>query len=188
MRNLRANNGATNVREFVPLQLVAMTLAGTVVWVAALRATVRRAGFDVHRWLAVGWLILFVVLFATEGKGYYLGSWYLPLVALGAVVIERTWSARAECVLFAAVVVTGLAMAPLFTPILPERTFVAAGLKTREQGPRLADRMAARRPPGCRCRAHAPDRRAATLSDPHEQLQRGWRARISGVPSSGFPT
>ncbi|HEX4531114.1 MAG TPA: glycosyltransferase family 39 protein [Acidimicrobiia bacterium] len=128
MRNLRANNGATNVREFLPLQLVAMTLAGTVVWVAALRATVRRTSFDVHRWLAVGWLILFVVLFATEGKGYYLGSWYLPLVALGAVVIERTWSARAQRVLFAAVVVTGLAMAPLFTPILPERTFVAAGL------------------------------------------------------------
>jgi hypothetical protein len=128
MRNLRANNGATNVREFVVLQLVMMTLAGTVVWVAALRATARRAGYEVHRWLAVGWLVLFVVLFAAEGKGYYLGSWYLPLVALGAVVIERSWSTRAQRVLFAAVVVTGLAMAPLFTPILPERVFVDAGL------------------------------------------------------------
>ena len=142
MRNLRANNGATNVREFVPLQLVAMTLAGTVVWVAALRATVRRAGFDVHRWLAVGWLILFVVLFATEGKGYYLGSWYLPLVALGAVVIERTWSARraARAVRrgrrHRACDGTAVHAHPPGTHLRRRRS------ERREQGPRLADRMA----------------------------------------------
>ncbi len=128
MQNLRTNNGASDVREFIPLQLAMMTFAGTVVWVAALRATVRSAGYEVHRWLAVGWLILFVVLFAAEGKGYYLGSWYLPLVALGAVVIERRWSRRAQRILFAAIVVTGLATAPLFTPILPQRTVVEAGI------------------------------------------------------------
>jgi 4-amino-4-deoxy-L-arabinose transferase-like glycosyltransferase len=127
MRNLRVDNGASNMREFVPLQLVIATLAGIVVWVTALRATVRRSGYEVHRWLAVGWLMLLVVLFASGGKGYYLGSWYLPLIALGAVVIERGWSRRAQRVLFAAIVVTGLVMAPLFTPILPQKTFVAAG-------------------------------------------------------------
>jgi 4-amino-4-deoxy-L-arabinose transferase-like glycosyltransferase len=127
MHNLRTNNGASDVQQFVPLQLLMVTLAGTAVWISALRAGLRRSGFAVHRWLAVGWLILFVVLFAAEGKGYYLGSWYLPVVALGAVVIERTWSTRAQRVLLAAIVVTGLVTAPLFTPILPERVFVAAG-------------------------------------------------------------
>ena len=127
MQKLRENNGASDVREFIPLQLAMLSLAGTVVWVAGLRATVRRSGDEVHRWLAVGWLMLFVVLFAAEGKGYYLGSWYLPLVALGAVVIERRWSRRAQRILFAAIVVTSLVTAPLFTPILPERTFVDAG-------------------------------------------------------------
>jgi hypothetical protein len=128
MRNLRANNGASDVQQFVPLQVLMMTLAGTAVWVTALHAGFRRSSLAVHRWLAVGWLILFVVLFAAGGKGYYLGSWYLPLVALGAVVIERTWSARAQRMLLVAIVVTGVASAPLFTPILPERVVVNAGL------------------------------------------------------------
>jgi hypothetical protein len=128
LHNLRANNGASDMRQFVPLQVLMMTLAGTAVWVAALRAALRRPGFEVHRWLAVGWLTLFVVLFAAGGKGYYLGSWYLPLVALGAVVIERRWSTRAWRVTLAAIVISGFVTAPLFTPILPERTFVDAGL------------------------------------------------------------
>ena len=128
MQNLRTNNGASDVREFIPLQLAMMTFAGTVVWVAALppRCGVRGLrGAPVARGRLAD---LFVVLFAAEGKGYYLGLWYLPLVALGAVVIERRWSRRAQRILFAAIVVTGLATAPMFTPILPERTVVEAGL------------------------------------------------------------
>jgi hypothetical protein len=71
-----------------------------------------------------------VLLFAFGGKAYYLGSWYLPLVALGSVVIERSWSAIRHQILTGAVIATGLLTAPLFTPILPSSVAVAAGLDT----------------------------------------------------------
>jgi hypothetical protein len=128
MHNLRSNNGTSDIQQFIPLQLLMMTLAGTVVWVSALRTAFRRRGDSEHRWLAIGWVILFVALFAAAGKGYYLGSWYLPLVAFGAVGIERTWTRRTQRMLLAAILATGVVTAPLFTPVLPERAFVAAGL------------------------------------------------------------
>ena len=56
-----------------------MTFAGTVVWVAALPPRCGDRATTVHRWLADRLAEFFVVLFAAEGKGYYLGSWYLPL-------------------------------------------------------------------------------------------------------------
>ncbi|HXY95227.1 MAG TPA: glycosyltransferase family 39 protein [Acidimicrobiia bacterium] len=130
LRNMRAGNAASDMREFLPLQLAMVTLAGTAVWVAALRATARRSAWSQYRWLGVGWAILLVALFASGGKGYYLGSWYLPLVALGATAIEQCWSRHAQRILLAAVVATGVVTAPLFTPVLPPSTFVAAGFNT----------------------------------------------------------
>jgi 4-amino-4-deoxy-L-arabinose transferase-like glycosyltransferase len=126
-RRLRVDNGRTDLAQFLPLQLGMVTLAGTVVWVAGLRAIGTRASWKSLRWLAIGYVVCFVVLFALSGKAYYLGSWYLPLVAAGAVAVERYWSRRAAGVLTGAVVVTGLLSAPLFTPVLPERVAVAAG-------------------------------------------------------------
>ncbi len=127
-RRLRAENGPSDVIQFVPLQLGMMTLAGTVVWTAGLWALARRDGWKRERWLAIGYVVCFVVLFALSGKAYYLGSWYLPLVAAGAVVVERSWSRRAGRVLAGAVVVTGLVSAPMFTPLLPEGVAVSIGL------------------------------------------------------------
>lgn len=128
LHDLRAENGPTDMRQFVPLQLAMVTLAGTVVWVAGLRALVTDPDWRSGRWLAVGYLLCSVALFALGGKAYYLGSWYLPLVAVGAVVVERRWTPRAARALAAAVVVTGLATAPLFTPVLPEHEMAALGL------------------------------------------------------------
>ena len=128
LQNLRANNAGSDTSQFIPTQLVIVTLGGTVVWVTALWALVRRPAWAAYRWLAVGYALLFVVLFASGGKGYYLGSWYLPLVALGAVVIERTWSRRAGVAMIVAVVVTGLPLVPLSTPVFSDATEVSWGL------------------------------------------------------------
>ena len=130
LRNLRTNNMSTDLVQFAPLQLAIVTIAGTVVWVAALRALGRRPEWRSQRWLAYGYAVAFVVLFALGGKPYYLGSWYLPLVAVGAVVIERQWSRRNRQLLAVAIAATGLLTAPLFTPVLPEKVAVAAGFDT----------------------------------------------------------
>ena len=79
LQHLRENNASSDTSQFIPTQLVMVTLGGTVVWVTALWAVIRRPAWAAYRWLAVGYAFLFVVLFASGGKGYYLGSWYLPL-------------------------------------------------------------------------------------------------------------
>ncbi|HEX5367911.1 MAG TPA: glycosyltransferase family 39 protein [Dehalococcoidia bacterium] len=130
LSNLRSNNSASDRSQFVPLQLLGMTLAGTVIWLVGLWALIRRKQWKRQRWLAVGYAALFVALFASGGKGYYVGSWYLPVIAVGAVVIERTWNKTAYWLLTSAVVVSGLIVAPLFTPILPEATAHSLHLDT----------------------------------------------------------
>ncbi|MHB8458359.1 MAG: glycosyltransferase family 39 protein [Acidimicrobiales bacterium] len=126
--NLRAENSSSDLRQFVPLQLAMVTLAGTVVWVVALRVLRRRPEWHQQRWLAHGYIAAFIVLFALAGKAYYLGSWYLPLVAVGATAIEASWSPRRRRYLLAAVLATGLVTAPLFTPLLPADVAVSSGI------------------------------------------------------------
>jgi hypothetical protein len=110
------------------LQFGIVSLGGTVIWVTAAIATLRAAAWRQFRWLTIGGGALFVLLFASAGKGYYLGSWYLPLVGVGAAVIERGWTRRATTVVFVLVVVSGLVTLPLFTPVLSERAVVDSGI------------------------------------------------------------
>ena len=130
LQNLRTNNSASDRSQFVPLQFLGMTLAGTAIWLAALWVLLKNRAWAPQRWLAFGYIALFAALFVSGGKGYYIGSWYLPLIAVGAVVIERAWSRMGYWVLTAAVVVSGLVMAPLFTPMLPQATAHSLGLDT----------------------------------------------------------
>ena len=145
--NLRAANASTDLVQFVPLQLAMATLAGTVVWGVALWALWRRPRWRDQRWLANGYVVCFAALLASGGKAYYLGSWYLPLIAVGAVEIAAVELAATEMgiagvraaaarsrrrrrALLGAVIATGALTAPLFTPVLPEATAVSAGLTT----------------------------------------------------------
>jgi hypothetical protein len=106
-----------------------VTFVGVVVWVTGLVAMFRRgSAFAWTRWVGIGFLFLVVALFVAGGKGYYVASWYLPLVAVGAVAMEQRWSRRAIVAIFAGVVVLGLAFLPLFTPVFSEPTIASLGL------------------------------------------------------------
>ena len=123
-RNLRQRLLGENMSQFIPLQLGIMTPVGTALWFVALRRILARdrnraSAWADYRWLGMAYVVLFVVMFASGGKAYYLGSIYLPLVAVGAVAIERTWNSRSRRVLTAAIAITGALAAPLFTPMLP---------------------------------------------------------------------
>jgi hypothetical protein len=130
LRNSTAGDGQSNLIQFVPVQLVLVTLGGTVIWVTALVTMSRRVEFRRERWLLVAYLASFLLLLVLEGKAYYLGSWYLPLVAVGAVAIAQRWHRPARYVVVGVVAVTGLALAPEATPVLPESTAVALHLDT----------------------------------------------------------
>lgn len=134
LRNLDANNRSSNMTQYLPLQLAIVTLGGTVLWVSGLRAGLRRGPKDPHaqqaRWVVITWAVAFVVLFVSGGKPYYVGAWYLPLVALGTVTIGASWSRPAQRRVALAVVATGLLTAPLFTPVLPESALLSAHFDT----------------------------------------------------------
>jgi 4-amino-4-deoxy-L-arabinose transferase-like glycosyltransferase len=130
LRNLRASNSSTDLVQFVPLQLLLVTVGGTVLWIVALIALNRRAEWRSQRWLAYGYGVAFVLILALGGKAYYLGSFYLPLVAVGAVVVERSWSSVRLRLLVLITVVLGLLGAPYATPVLPQSAAVAAHLDT----------------------------------------------------------
>jgi len=126
--NLRRDNKGDR-GEYIPLVLAAVTLAGVVVWITGLVAMFRRRSpFASTRWIGIGYLFLVVAIFVAGGKGYYVASWYLPLVAVGAVAIEQRWSRRAITALFAAVIVVGLVFLPVFTPVFSEPTITDLGL------------------------------------------------------------
>ncbi len=130
LRNLKAANAHHNLVQFVPLQPVMATIGGTVVWVTALAALARRPEWRRQRWLLVGYVVVVVVLVALAGKAYYLGSWYLPLVAVGSVTIEQRWRRSTRIIAMGLVVVSGLALAPFATPVLPKATAVRLHLDT----------------------------------------------------------
>ena len=127
LRSLRDDNVGER-GDYLPLVLAAVSFAGIVVWVTGLVAMFRRgSAYASTRWIGVGFLFLVVAIFIAGGKGYYVASWYLPLVAVGAVAIEQRWSRRAITAVFAAVIVVGLVFLPLFTPVFSEPTIAGLG-------------------------------------------------------------
>lgn len=150
LRNLRAANASSDLTQFAPVQLVLTGLGGTVLWIVALVAVVRRPEWRPQRWLAYGYGIAFVLTLALGGKAYYLGSWYLPLVAVGAVVVEASWPVRRVQGLAVLTAILGVVGIPVSTPVLPASTAVAAHLDTANQDlgamlgwPRVVDQIAA---------------------------------------------
>ncbi|MBV9232609.1 MAG: glycosyltransferase family 39 protein [Candidatus Eremiobacteraeota bacterium] len=87
-----------------------------------------------YRYLAVAYLLLFVVLIATIGRGYYIQGFYPALFAAGAVAIERALDARrarsrgwngAQPAILAGTFVLGLPMFPLSIPVLSLPSYMA---------------------------------------------------------------
>ena len=55
LRHLRAANASTDLVQFVPVQLLLMTIGGTVLWIVALVALTRRPEWRAQLWLAYGY-------------------------------------------------------------------------------------------------------------------------------------
>lgn len=90
-----------------------------------------------YRWLSLSYLVVFLLLSLTYGKDYYLSPAYPMLFALGALAIERLSEARriVRPIAAAAVLLSGIALAPLSLPVLPIETFLAYARATHIQPP-----------------------------------------------------
>jgi 4-amino-4-deoxy-L-arabinose transferase-like glycosyltransferase len=77
-----------------------------------------------YRFVGVGAALYLALLLATQGKAYYFGTALPPLLAAGAVALERSLPGPAGRVALGCAVGVQLALAPLALPLLPEATFV----------------------------------------------------------------
>ncbi len=102
------------------------------VWLAGLGWLLFAPAGRRYRLLGVVWITASVVLLANgHSKAEYLANVYPPLFAAGGVAWERTlwklepgWRPALAGAALVALLVTGLLLAPLATPILPVETYV----------------------------------------------------------------
>ena len=133
-REFIANASQTKNVALAPLDFVAEQLLQTgpvhaLVWVAGLAALVALARFRPWRALGVAYFVILVVMLTSAAKPYYLAPVYATLWAAGAVAIEAWTRARRggsalRAAAVGAVVLSGLAFAPLARPILPVDAYV----------------------------------------------------------------
>ncbi|GAC1598806.1 MAG: glycosyltransferase family 39 protein [Acidimicrobiales bacterium] len=144
---LRHRTGAENLALFVPFQLVLPTAAGVVLWFVGLRWMVRSPDGAVYAPIGIAFVVVIVVCFVSEGKAYYVGSMYLPIIAAGTVAVESSWPhARRQRLTVVAVGLAALTL-PFVTPVFPERALrvVAVQSVNHDLGAMLGWRRVAQR-------------------------------------------
>ncbi len=154
---------------FVVLQVLLFGVAGAYLWISGVVRSLRAGTAARPDWQPVpAWacLVVLAVFVLTAGQGYYGAGIYPPLVAAGAVGLERRLRRPAvRSAAVAATVALAAALAPVALPLLPVRTLQdsvwggAAESQFETVGwPELADQVAVtyrRRP--------APDRADVVL-------------------------
>lgn len=133
-REFMANASQTKNVALAPLDFLARQVLQTgplhaLVWIAGLAALLFAAQLRPWRPFGVAYLTILAVMLSTAAKPYYLAPAYPMLWAAGAVAIEAwTRSRRGGQLLRAAavgaVVLSGLAFAPLARAILPVDAYV----------------------------------------------------------------
>lgn len=108
-------------------QLLQMQPANALLWVTGVIALLRARSIQDGRWIGVGFLLFYVLMFALHAKDYYLAPIYPVLFAAGAIAWERRLAAKPlvaknrifafpvlECIL----IFNGLVTLPMCSPIL----------------------------------------------------------------------
>ena len=162
--DLRSEEGTLGGRiEYLAFQLVFISPLATVLWMVGLAALLRRPQLAAFRPLAWAYLALLATFLVAGGKHYYLAPMYAPLIAAGAVVLERRLRPAATTAITVAAVVVAAIGAPIALPVLPPSTladspWAGPGEDALETigWPRFVDTIARvinRLPPGQRERA-----------------------------------
>lgn len=96
------------------IEQLSMTLAGAPLWLAGLWLGFTRAGRP-YRPLALAYFFVIALLLLSRGKAYYAAAVYPPLMALGAVLLER----QSRPALLGALALGVLLTLPLVPALLP---------------------------------------------------------------------
>jgi len=115
--------------EFFAGQAFFMSPIHAPIWILGLGALLLAPSFK--NWRIFAWIYLTVaaiLLAAGESKSFYLGPAYPPLLAAGAITIERAFAhGRLRALRYAVIgvmVLGGAVLAPIAIPLLPPETFI----------------------------------------------------------------
>jgi 4-amino-4-deoxy-L-arabinose transferase-like glycosyltransferase len=125
LRNVQhGKNAPVGPLTFLLQQVVLTGAPLALIWMAGLGWLASKSGL---RFLAYAFVVLMATMIALHAKHYYPANAYPYLFAAGAVAIElRTRGRRlARAALTVGIVITGLLMAPLVMPVLPEPQMVS---------------------------------------------------------------
>jgi len=184
LANIRRNgrNVDLSALAFVGQQVLfpgpvsAVLCVGGLAWLAA-----GRVGRQ-HRALAIAYLVALVTLIVTHGRVYYLMAAYPALLAAGGVALEA-WFSRprwgwVKPAFAALVAVSGVAFAPLATPILPPETYLRYTRAIHFDQPRIEHRQSSALPQLFADRFGWPEM-AATVARVYDALPPADRAKAA---------
>ena len=127
LRNAAAGkNVALGPLRFFGEQILMMNPLSALVWISGLGFLLFSGDGRKMRWFAFTYLILAGVYIGLQAKVYYLAPIYPILIAAGAVAVERALRPRPVLAYayVAALVASGLVIAPEAFPLLPLPTFL----------------------------------------------------------------
>jgi hypothetical protein len=117
-------NAPFSVEGFLGNLVLEAGPVNVVLWAGGLGWLLVASAARPYRFVGLGGALYLVILLATRGKGYYFATALPPLLAAGAVVLERSLTSPAGRVALGCAVGVQLVLAPLALPLLPEGTFV----------------------------------------------------------------
>ena len=110
---------------FVVFTVIAVTPTAVLLWGRGLADSWRRPSHPAARLMALTYALLFAVFLVSGGKGYYLAGLYPPLLAAGAVALERRHAqGGARATRWVALLALGvLPVLPALVPLLPQEVY-----------------------------------------------------------------
>jgi hypothetical protein len=117
MRNDNAGNLTGTPAVFTIDQIVAVNVLLAPLWIAGIIAPFASKRLAPYRYLAITFIVSFVLVFVTHGKSYYAAAFYPTAFALGAAACTRVW--RWVVAVWAVLATANGALAlPLVLPVL----------------------------------------------------------------------
>jgi hypothetical protein len=113
--------------KFFLAQFATMQPVNALLWITGVVSLLRAKSIRDGRWLGITYILFFAIMFAMHAKDYYLVAIYPALFAAGAIAWERRMGFRravrgnrivAFPVLEGALLVTGLIILPMASPVL----------------------------------------------------------------------
>jgi 4-amino-4-deoxy-L-arabinose transferase-like glycosyltransferase len=119
--------------QFFLAQFAMLHPINALLWITGVVALLRQRSIREGRWLGIAYIVFYVVMDASHAKDYYLEGIYPALFAAGAIAWEHH-AARSARVLQQRIIafplletlmlITGLLVLPMASPVLPPATWV----------------------------------------------------------------